>query len=145
MAEKLILLIEDSPDDAALALRALKKGTIDHRAVVVGDGEEALEYLFRRGRYSDHADPLPDVILLDLKLPKVDGLEVLKQLRAEAGTGLIPVVALTSSREEKDLALAYRLGVNSFIVKPVDIADFTAAVQQVCTYWLTVNQVPNRV
>jgi len=145
MSNRMILLVEDNPDDEALTLRALQKGHVANLVVVVRDGEEALEYLFRTGRYADVKDPLPEVIMLDLKLPKVSGLEVLKQLRANPATSLIPVAILTSSREERDLVEGYSLGANSFIVKPVDMEQFTTAVQQVGLYWLLLNQVPGRV
>jgi CheY-like chemotaxis protein len=141
----MILLVEDNPDDEALTLRALQRAPIANRVVVVRDGEEALEYLFRTGRYADGHDPLPDVIFLDLKLPKVSGLEVLKQLRENRATRLIPVAILTSSSEDRDVVDGYSLGANSFIVKPVDMEQFTAAVQQVALYWLLLNQVPGRV
>lgn len=141
----MILLVEDNPDDEALTLRALEKGHVANLVVVVRDGEEALEYLFRTGRYADVKDPLPEVIMLDLKLPKVSGLEVLKQLRANPATKLIPVAILTSSREDRDLIEGYSLGANSFIVKPVDMEQFTTAVQQVGMYWLVLNQIPGRV
>lgn len=145
MSKRMILLVEDNPDDEALTLRALKKGHVANLVVVVRDGEEALEYLFRTGRYADLKDPLPEVIMLDLKLPKVSGLEVLKQLRANPATRLIPVAILTSSREDRDLIEGYSLGANSFIVKPVDMGQFTTAVQQVGMYWLLLNQVPGSV
>ncbi|MGD9613555.1 MAG: response regulator [Kiritimatiellia bacterium] len=136
-----ILLVEDNPDDEALTLRALKKNNVANRVVVARDGAEALEFLFPGGgRLS--GDALPALILLDLKLPKVDGLEVLKRLRSDARTQLVPVVILTSSKEERDLVSGYRLGCNSYIRKPVDFEQFTDAIRQLGMYWLVLNEVP---
>jgi two-component system response regulator len=143
MNGKVILLVEDNPDDEALTLRALRKNNIKNEVVVARDGAEALEYLFAAGAHSgrDVRDP-PQVILLDLKLPKVDGLEVLRRLRADERTRLFPVVILTSSKEERDVIESYHLGANSYIRKPVDFVQFTAAVQQLGLYWLLLNECP---
>lgn len=139
-----ILLVEDNPDDVELTLRALKKNNVTNRVVVVQDGAEALEYLFATGRYADRLmSNFPKVILLDLKLPLVDGIEVLRQCKADERTRQIPVVVLTSSREEPDIQTCYSLGVNSYIVKPVDFQQFTDAVRQTGLYWLLLNEPPN--
>ena len=142
---KTILLIEDNPDDEELTRLALDKNNIANTLNVVRDGAEALDFLFCRGRYSsrDPADA-PTVILLDLKLPKVDGLEVLRQLRANERTKLLPVVILTSSKEEQDLLNGYRLGANSYIRKPVDFDQFIEAVRQLGLYWLVLNEAPHK-
>lgn len=143
MRNKRILLVEDNPDDVALALRAFQKNKIANEVKVIGDGEEALDYLLSRGTYADKdAEPLPEVLLLDLKLPKVEGLEVLKQIRAHKRTRLLPVVILTSSREERDLVAGYSLGANSYIQKPVDYSQFTEAIRQLGMYWLVLNETP---
>lgn len=131
-----ILLVEDNPNDVELALHALRKNNLTNRIEVVRDGAEALDFIFGNGADSNR----PKVILLDLKLPKVDGLEVLKRLKAEPQTRSIPVVMLTSSREERDIVNSYELGVNSYIVKPVDFEQFTEAVRQLGLYWLLMNQ-----
>jgi two-component system response regulator len=143
--ESVILLVEDNPDDQALTERALRRNNIRNTVVVARDGAEALDWLFGRGQYAGR-DPaqLPALILLDLKLPKVDGLEVLRQLRADARTRLAPVVILTSSREEQDLTQGYSLGANSYIRKPVDFAQFVDAVRQLGLYWLVLNERPPR-
>jgi CheY-like chemotaxis protein len=143
MQERTILLVEDNPDDELLAVRALRKNKIMNKVVVKRDGAEALEYLFGTGPYEgrDMTD-VPQVVLLDLKLPKVDGLEVLKRLRNDERTKLLPVVILTSSKEEGDLTASYRLGANSYIHKPVDFAQFTEAVRQLGEYWLILNESP---
>ena len=144
MKDKIILLVEDNPDDVALTLRALKKNKIANKVDVVTDGAEALEYLFGTGKYNDH-DPstVPALVLLDLKLPKVDGLEVLRRIRADERTNnLLPVVILTSSTEEQDLISGYKLGANSYIRKPVDFGKFTEAVRQLGLYWLVLNEPP---
>jgi two-component system response regulator len=140
---QMILLVEDNPDDEALTLRALKKNNIGNELVVVRDGAEALEFLFCTGAYADR-DPLkkPQVILLDLKLPKVDGLEVLRRIRAEPSTHLLPVVILTSSKEEQDRINGYKLGANSYVRKPVDFTEFIDAVRQLGLYWLVLNEAP---
>jgi two-component system response regulator len=138
-----ILLVEDNINDAELTLHALRKNNLTNRIHVVRDGAEALEYLFGRDPSSVHnLDHTPKVILLDLKLPKVDGLEVLKRIKSDERTHLIPVVVLTSSREERDIVESYRLGVNSFITKPVEFDQFTEAVRQLGLYWLLLNQPP---
>ena len=136
-----ILLVEDNPDDAALALRALRKINIVHHVVHVEDGEAALDFLLCRGKYANRQPGnYPKVILLDLKLPKIDGLEVLQQLKADTQTRMIPVVMLTSSREDRDLDKSYQLGANSYVVKPVDFHQFAEAIRQLGFYWLLVNQ-----
>jgi two-component system response regulator len=143
MKEKIILLVEDNPDDELLTLRALKKSNILNEVVVVRDGVEALDYLFCMGDYADRDINLaPQVILLDLRLPKLDGLEVLGRLRADERTCLLPVVVLTSSDEEKDIVESYKMGANSYIRKPVDFAQFIEAVRQLGLYWLVLNQGP---
>ncbi|RFC32642.1 MAG: Response regulator receiver domain-containing protein [Candidatus Nitrotoga sp. MKT] len=143
MGNKFILLVEDNPDDEALALRALKQNRIDNGVVVARDGAEALDYLFGKGKYAGRdLNVMPALILLDLKLPKVDGLEVLKQLRANPLTALLPVAMLTSSREESDLLAGYKLGLNSYILKPVDFDQFTEAVRNLGVYWLAINETP---
>ena len=143
MSYKMILLVEDNADDEALTLRALNKSKIANKIVVVRDGAEALDYLFCKGVHVDR-DPLdlPQVILLDLKLPKVDGLEVLRQLRAEPRTHMLPVVILTSSKEEQDLVNAYSSGANSYVRKPVDFNQFVDAISQLGLYLLVLNEAP---
>jgi CheY-like chemotaxis protein len=143
MAEQVILLVEDNPDDEALTLRALKKNNIRNEVVVAHNGVEALDYLFGTGTHANRdMSVLPQVILLDLKLPKIDGLEVLRRLRADERTSLLPVVILTSSKEEHDLINGYKLGANSYIRKPVDFVQFTEAVRQLGLYWLLLNESP---
>lgn len=138
-----ILLVEDNPDDVELTLHALRKHNITNRVHVARDGAEALEFLFCQGDYASRdCRERPRVVLLDLKLPKVDGLEVLRRLKSDPRTQTIPVVVLTSSREERDMAESYRLGVNSFIVKPVDFAQFVEAVRNVGLYWMILNEAP---
>ena len=138
-----ILLVEDNPNDIELTLYALKKYHVAERVDVVRDGVEALEYLFCKGAYAHRrAEDMPQLILLDLKLPKLDGLDVLRQIKANARTQTIPVIALTSSREDNDVRESYRLGVNSYIVKPIDFDRFTEAVRRLGTYWLRHNQFP---
>ena len=137
-----ILLVEDNPNDVELALHALRKYKVANHVQVLRDGAEALDYLFGAGSYAGQHTVTPRVILLDLKLPKVDGLEVLKKLKSDARTRMIPVVVLTSSREEKDMVESYQLGVNSYIVKPVDFSQFTEAVRQLGMYWLLLNEQP---
>ncbi len=141
--EKVILLVEDNPDDEALALRALKKNKISNRVVVARDGVEALDYLFCTGAHKDRSpNGPPEVVLLDLKLPKVDGLEVLRRMRRDERTKLLPVVILTSSNEEEDRMKGYGLGCNSYVRKPVDFIQFSEAVRQLGIYWLLINQGP---
>lgn len=135
-----ILLVEDNPNDVELTLHAFRKNRISNRIHVVRDGEEALDFVFGRGEYAARTtDHPPRVILLDLKLPKADGMEVLRQIKGEERTRSIPVVVLTSSRQEQDLLESYQLGVNSYIRKPVDFEQFTETVQQLGMYWLLLN------
>ena len=143
MDDKMILIVEDNPDDEALTLRALKKNNIGNRLVVVHDGAEALDFLFCTGSYAAR-DPseMPHVVLLDLKLPKIGGLEVLRRIRADPRTHTLPVVILTSSQEEKDLAESYEIGANSYVRKPVDFNEFMKAVEYLGIYWLKLNHVP---
>jgi two-component system response regulator len=143
MNARKILLIEDNPSDIELTARAFERSRIANEMVVVEDGQEALDYLFGRGKWEgrDLSD-LPALTLLDLKLPRVSGLEVLRQIRADARTRRMPVVILTSSKEEQDLAQGYDLGVNSYICKPVDFLQFTAAAEQLGLYWLLINEIP---
>ena len=136
---KTILLVEDNPDDEALTLRALRKNNILNEVAVVHDGQEALDYFFGAGASENQA---PAVVLLDLKLPKVDGLEVLRRIRADERTRMQPVVILTSSKEEQDLVNGYRLGANSYIRKPVDFGQFMEAVRHLGLYWLVLNETP---
>ena len=139
--DKIILLIEDNPDDEALTLRALKKNNIKNEVVVAHDGAEALDYLFGTGSYTGRdLTIMPQLTLLDLKLPKVDGLEVLRQLRANELTRLLPVVILTSSNEEQDRIHGYGLGANSYVRKPIDFGQFMDAVRQLGLYWLILNE-----
>ena len=143
MSERSILLVEDNPNDEALTLRALKKSNILNPVIVARDGAEALDYLFGRGEYKGrNLEGNPEVVLLDLKLPKVDGLEVLHQLRSDERTKLLPVVVLTSSVEEQDVLRGYALGANSYVRKPVDFNQFVEAVKQLGLYWLVLNQRP---
>lgn len=139
----MILLVEDEPDDEALTLRALQTNNVINQIFVVRDGEEALDFLFARNDYSDR-DPndLPKLILLDIKLPKMDGLEVLRQIRANPGTRLLPVVILTSSNEEQDLIEGYKSRVNSYIRKPVDFSQFVETIRELGLYWLGLNEEP---
>jgi len=145
MERKIILLVEDNPDDEALTRRALAQHRITNELVVVHDGVEALDYLFGTGAYAGR-DPsgMPQVVLLDLKLPKLDGLEVLRRLRADPRTRLLPVVILTSSNEEQDRIDSYGLGANSYVRKPVDFGQFAEAVRQLGLYWLVLNEPPPR-
>jgi two-component system, response regulator len=143
MSKKTILLVEDNPSDIDLTKRALSKGRIANELVVVEDGQEALDYLFGTGDYAGrHSLPSLAVILLDLKLPKVGGLEVLKRIRADARTRRLPVVVLTSSKEEQDIAKSYDLGANSYIRKPVDFSQFAVAIDNLGLYWLVLNEQP---
>ena len=138
-----ILLVEDNPDDEALTIRALKKNNIKNTVVVAHDGAEALDYLFGTGAHADRdVSSLPQIVLLDLKLPKVDGLGVLRAIRGDARTRRVPVVILTSSKEERDLVESYELGTNSYIRKPVDFTAFIEAVRQLGLYWLVLNEPP---
>jgi len=143
MNQKTLLLVEDNPDDEALTLRALHKYNIANDIVVARDGQEALDYLLGTGEYEDRdIGEQPQVILLDLKLPKVDGLQVLERLRAEPHTRHIPVVILTSSNEDRDLIRSYDLGANSYVRKPVDFEEFLEAARQLGLYWMVLNEVP---
>lgn len=138
-----ILLVEDNPDDLDLTLRALSKARLSNSIHVARDGEQALDFIYRRNEYAAGGGPAnPKVILLDLKLPKIDGLEVLRTLKSDAATRTIPVVVLTSSKEQRDIVESYNLGVNSYIVKPVDFERFVDAVQNLGLYWLLLNQPP---
>jgi two-component system response regulator len=140
---KIILLVEDNPDDAALTLRALKRSHLMNPITVARDGVEALDFLFARGVYSERtSQPLPTLVILDLKLPKLDGLAVLKAIRADERTRFLPVVILTSSKEEQDLISGYTLGANSYVRKPVDFAEFLEAAKVLGIYWLMINQIP---
>ena len=140
MTKKVILLVEDDPDDEALALRALRRNNIKNDVVVVRDGAEALDYLFATGTYASRdANDLPQVVLLDLKLPKVDGLEVLRQFKKHPRFSTIPMVMLTASGEDRDVQRAYELGANSYIVKPVDFARFVEVAAQIQGYWCLLN------
>jgi CheY-like chemotaxis protein len=139
-----ILLVEDNPNDVEMTLRALKKHNLANKVHVVKDGAEALDYLFANNSYADRdLTQSPKVVLLDLKLPKVDGLEVLRQIKSDERTKMIPVVVLTSSREERDMIESYKLGVNSYIVKPVDFDKFLDAVGELGLYWLLLNEQPS--
>ncbi len=143
VAERCILLVEDNPDDVALTLRSLERNKIMNEVIVVRDGVEALDYLFARGAYEGR-DPasMPAMVLLDLKLPKLNGLEVLEKIRADSRTELLPVVILTSSSEEEDILGSYRRGANSFVRKPVDFSEFTEAIRKLGLYWLLLNEAP---
>jgi two-component system response regulator len=140
MSDRAILLVEDNPDDEALTIRAFKKNNIKNDVVVARDGAQALDYLF--GKDAEDKRRLPQIVLLDLKLPKIDGLEVLKRIRADERTRLLPVVILTSSKEEQDLIASYRFGCNSYIRKPVDFDEFVEAARQLGLYWLLLNEPP---
>jgi two-component system response regulator len=141
MKDKVILLVEDNPDDELLTVRALKKGHLRNEIVVVRDGAEAIDYLFCQGKYATrNPAAVPQVILLDLKLPKLDGMEVLARIRSNPKTALIPVVLLTSSKEQQDLLAGYKNGANSFVCKPVDPIEFMSAIQQLELYWVLLNE-----
>ena len=143
MEARMILLVEDNPDDAELTLRALKKNNIANQVTVVRDGAEALDYLFGAGSHAGRdLKKQPALVLLDLKLPKIDGLEVLRRMRADARTRLMPVVVLTSSREERDLVESYSLGANAYVRKPVNFVQFTQAVRDLGLFWLVLNEPP---
>jgi CheY-like chemotaxis protein len=137
-----ILLVEDDPKDVELTLTALEDYKLANEVVVAHDGAEALDYLYRRGNFTNRSTDNPAVLLLDLKLPKVDGLEVLEQIKADAKLKLIPVVVLTSSHEERDMVTSYKLGVNAYVVKPVDFHEFVNAVKELGIFWALVNQPP---
>lgn len=143
--ERIILLVEDNPDDVELTLRVFKKYSIENEVTVVHDGAEALDYLFATGAYAERDKSImPAVILLDLKLPKIDGLEVLRRIRADERTKLLPVLILTSSKDEQDMINGYKLGANSYVRKPVDFNQFSEAVRQLGMYWLLLNEPPPR-
>lgn len=138
-----ILLVEDNADDVELTLRAFRRHNLENHVVVVRDGAEALDYFFATGAYADrNPNDLPALVLLDLKLPRIDGLEVLRRLRSDPRTQLVPVVVLTSSKEETDLLRSYRLGCNSYVRKPIDFNEFVAAVTNLRLYWLVLNEEP---
>jgi two-component system, response regulator len=140
-ARPFILLVEDNPDDVALTLRAFEKYHLANQIVVAHDGQEAIEYLF--DSQGTKAGPMPQVVLLDLKVPKYDGLEILRRIRADARTRYLPVVILTSSAQDDDLASSYREGANSYVRKPVDFVEFTEAARQLGLYWMVLNESPN--
>jgi CheY-like chemotaxis protein len=142
---KRILLIEDSPRDAELILGALDAHLVANEIVHLRDGADALDYLYRRGQFAGRSDEQPALMLLDLKLPKVDGLEVLRQIKGDPALKTIPVVMMTSSRQEQDLVASYELGVNAYVVKPLKFQDFVAAVKQVGMFWAVLNEVPGAV
>ena len=143
MASDVILLVEDNPDDVDLTLRALKRNNIVNEVVLAVDGVEALDYLFGTGAYTGRdTSATPRVVLLDLKLPKIDGLEVLRRLRSDERTKLLPIVVLTSSKEQQDLVESYSLGANSYVRKPVDFNQFVEAIRQLGLYWLVLNEPP---
>ena len=137
-----ILIVEDDPRDVELTLTALEEYNLANAVVVTRDGQEALDYLYRRGQFQTRSDGNPAVMLLDLKLPKVDGLEVLKQVRSDEHLKMIPVVVLTSSHEEKDMMRSYKLGVNAYVVKPVDFHEFVNAVKELGVFWAVINEPP---
>jgi CheY-like chemotaxis protein len=143
MKNKVILLVEDNPDDVKLTMRALKKANVLNEVVVAQDGAEALDYLFGTSKFAGRdVNQKPQVVLLDLKMPKVDGLEVLQRIRGDERTRLLPVVVLTTSSEDKDRVSSYKLGANSYVRKPVDFNQFTEAVRQLGLYWLLLNEGP---
>jgi CheY-like chemotaxis protein len=143
-SQRVILLVEDNADDELMTVRAFRKSNIRNPIVVVRDGAEALDYLFVQGRHADRDPSIrPQVILLDLHLPRIDGLEVLRRIRAHEQTRTLPVVILTSSKEERDLVEGYQLGVNSFVHKPVDVTAFFEAVRQLGMYWIVLNEMPS--
>jgi CheY-like chemotaxis protein len=137
-----ILMVEDDPRDVELSLTALEQYNLANEVVVVGDGEQALDYLYQRGKFMARASGNPAVLLLDLKLPRVDGLQVLQQIKSDDRLKMIPVVVLTSSREERDMVASYRLGVNAYVVKPVDFHEFVNAVKELGVFWALINEPP---
>jgi CheY-like chemotaxis protein len=137
-----ILLVEDDPKDVELTMTALEEYNLSNEVVVAADGEEALDYLHHRGKFQDRGNGNPAVLLLDLKLPKVDGLEVLKHIRSDDKLKMIPVVVLTSSREERDMVASYKLGVNAYVVKPVDFHEFVNAIKELGVFWAIINEPP---
>ena len=137
-----ILMVEDDPRDVELTLTALEEYKLANEVLIARDGEEALDYLYRRGNFATRSTDNPAVLLLDLKLPKVDGLEVLQQIKADAKLKLIPVVVLTSSHEERDMVTSYKLGVNAYVVKPVDFHEFVNAIKELGIFWAVINEPP---
>ncbi|HET7598469.1 MAG TPA: response regulator [Burkholderiales bacterium] len=137
-----ILLVEDNPLDAELTIRALKKGGLANKLLWLKDGEQALDYIFRRGAYAGREDVPPRLVLLDLKMPRVDGMEVLKSIKEDERTRRIPIVVMTSSQEERDVARSYDMGANSYVVKPVDFSAFADIARQAGFYWLAINRTP---
>jgi CheY-like chemotaxis protein len=137
-----ILMVEDDPKDVELTLTALQEYNLANEVVVTRDGEEALDYLYCRGNFTTRTNDNPAVLLLDLKMPKVDGLEVLKQIKSDEKLRMIPVVVLTSSREERDMVASYRLGVNAYVVKPVDFHEFVNAIKELGVFWAVINEAP---
>jgi DNA-binding response OmpR family regulator len=137
-----ILMVEDDPKDVELTLTALEEYNLANEVIVARDGEEALDYLYCRGNFKDRSSDNPAVMLLDLKLPKVDGLEILKQIKSDENLKMIPVVVLTSSHEEKDMVTSYRLGVNAYVVKPVDFHEFVNAIKELGIFWAVINAPP---
>jgi len=137
-----ILLVEDDPKDVELTLTALEEYNLANEVIVARDGEEALDYLYSRGKFKTRSSDNPAVMLLDLKLPKVDGLEVLKQIKSDEKRRMIPVVVLTSSKEEKDMVASYKLGVNAYVVKPVDFHEFVNAIKELGAFWAVINEPP---
>jgi DNA-binding response OmpR family regulator len=137
-----ILMVEDDPKDVELSLMALEEYNLANEVVVLGDGEQALDYLYCRGDFKDRTSENPAVLLLDLKLPKVDGLELLQQIKSDEKLRVIPVVVLTSSREERDMVASYKLGVNAYVVKPVDFHEFVNAIKELGVFWAIINEAP---
>jgi len=137
-----ILLVEDDPKDTELTMTALEDYNLSNEVVIASDGEEALDYLYQRGKFAARGEGNPAVLLLDLKLPKVDGLEVLQQIKSDDNLKMIPVVVLTSSREERDMVASYKLGVNAYVVKPVDFHEFVNAIKELGMFWAIINEPP---
>jgi two-component system response regulator len=141
--DKMILLVEDNPNDEELTLRALKKANVANQVAIARDGQEALDFLFGAGKYAGREPPtMPAVVLLDLKLPKLDGIDVLQRIRADPRTKLVPVVVLTSSSEDEDMIRSYQSGANSYVRKPIEFSAFANAVTQLGMYWVLINQIP---
>lgn len=146
MRNKVILLVEDNPDDEILTLRAMKKNNVINKVIIAHDGVEALDYLYKRKDYADRDDnDIPQLILMDVNMPRMNGLEALKEIRSNPKTKLLPVVMLTSSREEQDMIESYELGANSYIKKPVDFDQFVEAVKQLGVYWMVLNELPGTI
>ncbi len=143
-SDRTVLLVDDNRDDVDLALRAFAKSGISGEIIVAGDGQEALDYLFATGTHASRGTELPQLVLLDLNLPKIEGREVLRRMRADLRTKLLPVVVLTTSNQEVDIAQCYELGANSYVRKPVDFAEFVEVTKQLATYWLALNEPPTR-